>query len=138
MEIYVFEQVADILEMPKQDAEKNIKGEIPGTGKKFTHFDSPVSGEIVLDYPLTNPYKFSVNNIQTVGELSWLIAQAYMCVYECEEETSPQLVEELDGNCLNRGKTEGDYGIWGHGITDLFLEVITIQPGNKIKVFIGS
>ena len=40
---------------------------------------------------------------------------------------------------LNRGRTDGKWGIWGHGIGDLVIEGIVLDTDNhRIELYIGS
>ena len=46
---------------------------------------------------------------------------------------------EHRGGFLNRRATEGKYGIWGHDLSDLFIEGISYYPDSKVvRMFIGS
>ena len=41
--------------------------------------------------------------------------------------------------CLNRSRTDGKWGIWGHSIEDLVIERLYLDTDkNKIDMFIGS
>jgi len=46
---------------------------------------------------------------------------------------------DLRKGLLNRHKTDGVYGIWGHDIDDLVIEKLLYDPASKtINMFIGS
>ena len=42
------------------------------------------------------------------------------------------------GSTLNRDKSDGPYGIWGHDIGDLVVEGVTVSDNGKITLSIGS
>ncbi len=49
------------------------------------------------------------------------------------------LRSELQGGLLNRPKSNGAYGIWGHDIGDLVIERLTYDSAKKeLEMFIGS
>lgn len=132
--------ITDLFFMTRKDAAIMAFGVEEATKREIYAFDKPISGRLTLDYPLSKPYVLEYKDVATVGELSWLIAQAYGAIYETEAETSKVRVidEEFRGTVLNRNRTEGEYGIWGHDMGDLFLEIINIDKKGNSKVFIGS
>lgn len=132
--------ITELFRMTKKDAAKMAFGVEEETKREIYALDKPISGRLTLDYPLTKPYVLEYKDVATVGELSWLIAQAYGAIYETEDETSKVRVidEEARGMVLNRNQTDGEYGIWGHDMSDLFLEIINIDKKGNSKVFIGS
>lgn len=63
-----------------------------------------------------------------------LIAQKdYMDIYAVEEEAegNPGHIPGM----LNRGTTNGPYGIWGHDFEDLYFENINIDNVNRVITF---
>ena len=48
----------------------------------------------------------------------------------CEEDPNSPL--------MNRNKTNGVVGIWGHDISNLCIESITLYESNLVRVGIGS
>lgn len=50
----------------------------------------------------------------------------------------PMYEEDPTSNMINRNKTNGVIGIWGHDIGDLVIESITLYEGNLVRVGIGS
>lgn len=75
----------------------------------------------VISYPIENPalFKFDCSNIElTYGKLLYLYTYAYQLMYKLENEDVGVPTENIPG-MLNRGKSEGRFGIWGHDITDL-------------------
>jgi len=83
--------------------------------------------ELVIDYPLTTPAKIELDAEHPVGftraELIKEIAEAYAHVYEAEEDTATlKTIPFADrGPRLNRNRTDGVYGIWGHDLADLVI-----------------
>lgn len=75
----------------------------------------------VITYPIENPalFKFDCSNIElTYGKLLYLYTYAYQLMYKLEDEDVGAPTENIPG-LLNRGKSEGRFGIWGHDISDL-------------------
>ena len=83
--------------------------------------------ELTIDYPLTTPAKIELDAQLPVGftraELIKEIAEAYAHVYEAEEDTATMKTIPLEdrGPRLNRNRTDGVYGIWGHDLKDLVI-----------------
>lgn len=82
---------------------------------------------LVIEFPLTNPAHVAISAALpqgfTRGELVRLICEEYAHIYAAEEGTalnSEASVEER-GPRLERNRTDGAYGIWGHRLDDLVL-----------------
>lgn len=46
---------------------------------------------------------------------------------------------KMNGGLLNRNSTQGIYGIWGHDLSDLAIEILNYDPETKqVRMFIGS
>lgn len=74
----------------------------------------------VITYPVTNHaiFKFDCSNINvTYGVIMYLYSYAYQRMYELEEDEG-ESTPNIPG-MLNRGRSAGRFGIWGHDITDL-------------------
>ena len=78
-----------------------------------------------LDYPLSKEIHFLIGPYQTpnrliasypTGYVAWQIARKYQEIYQNPEK----------------------YGIWGHGIEDLFLANFELKSNNVLKVNISS
>lgn len=118
---------------------------------------------IVYDYPLSKEFKFTYYSESGFSrkQLIELIVNEYKNIYKEEEDTTENIsVEYIDDNnekkvytgkvipehirvkvsCLiNRHKTQGKYGIWGHDISDLVIEGITYNKNDKtVNLLIGS
>ena len=76
-----------------------------------------------IDYPLSRPVtieRFHVDgNGWTQKQFVEMICRVYADIYAAEDDPG-----HIPG-MLNRGKSEGPYGIWGHDIGDLVLEYAT-------------
>lgn len=92
--------------------------------------------KILIDYPLTNPCTFEAKCPNPDGwtevEFIEAVRMAYLEVYSLEED--PGFVPGM----LNRARSEGPVGIWGHGIGDLFLEGAERQDDGTWKLLVGS
>lgn len=96
---------------------------------------------IIIDYPLTNEYKFNINSNTGFTRVHLLkeINKAYRKIY-AEEETSATIKTIPVGkrkNLINRNDTNGKYGIWGHDIEDLKLAHIEIYEAKDKKLILA-
>lgn len=92
---------------------------------------------VIFSYPLSGEFKFEFKNSQgkiTRREFALFIQSTYRRIYH--EETSGQ-VENIVG-MLNRQRTDGPYGIWGHHIGDLVIEGVRHTGDNVYTLIIGS
>lgn len=100
---------------------------------------------LVLDYPLNREWEFPVDSKSLNGftrvELARLISDTYKAVYAEEERTSKVPVVPLDQRIglINRNKTEGKYGIWGHDLGDLVLHTVEVirMPNGSLVAYLG-
>ncbi|MFN5773340.1 hypothetical protein [Flavobacterium sp.] len=99
---------------------------------------------LVIDYPLNKPAEFVIKSSEkgfTKKQLALVISKKYHEIYDSEEssaKTKTIPVGKREG-VINRNKTDGKYGIWGHDISDLDLssvEVYKTEDG-KIKIVLG-
>lgn len=85
---------------------------------------------IIIAYPLTNPYEFTLtsNNGFTRSQLLLEISSIYYKIFEEEEETATikTIPPDKRTRMMNRNETNGKYGIWGHDIADLDLSSISV------------
>ena len=108
--------------------------EILGKDDIITHAKKAT---VIFRYPLTEEFKFEFKNSQgkiTRREFALFIQSTYRRIYN--EESSGQ-VENIVG-MLNRQKTDGPYGIWGHHIGDLVIEGVRHTGNNVYSLSIGS
>ena len=96
------------------------------------------SSEIEFDYPLSRRARFTFTS--PGGFTAWdfyrAVYEGYTRIYgaETSEAGDPG---HLPGT-LNRAPSEGPYGIWGHGMDDLYLEGYReVEPG-RFRLGIGS
>ena len=80
------------------------------------YFEKPLTGEVRLTYPLGVDVYLKIKNCASVGGLLWDISQVYKNIYKDPEK----------------------YGVWGHGIGDLYFESITIFCNGSIELGMGS
>ena len=97
---------------------------------------------LVIDYPLENPIEIEIKSEDSNGfkksELIEIISREYKRIYQ-EEEDSAQIKtipkNERKG-VINRNKTNGKYGIWGHDIDDLVLSAIIVKKTKNGKIIL--
>lgn len=90
---------------------------------------------IIIDYPVAKPVEFPLESSNEKGfsraELVRSISRTYHRMYEEEERSAKQKTVppgERTG-LINRNRTDGTYGIWGHDLGDLFLHTIEVLEG---------
>lgn len=92
---------------------------------------------VIFNYPLSGEFRFEFKNSQGVitrRDFALFIQSTYRRIYD---EESPGQVENIVG-MLNRQKTDGPYGIWGHHIGDLVIEGVRHTGNNIYTLIIGS
>ncbi len=91
---------------------------------------------ILIDYPLNKPVFFELSS-KSEGysrkELILVISNKYHEIYQTEEKTAAQKTIPLDERkgLVNRNQTDGEYGIWGHDLSDLDLSFVEIHKNAK-------
>jgi hypothetical protein len=93
---------------------------------------------LYLDLPLTNPF---TETKQCVGltkfEIYDWIAESYNRIYS--EEDSSKTEQKESTSILNRGKSNGVYGIYGWSFEDLDLSTVRVNLATgEIKVLIDT
>lgn len=94
--------------------------------------------EIVFDYPLSKPCTLTFSRPAgfTRRSFAQAVYDGYMKIYD-EEESAAGKTDNIPG-MLNRSRSDGPHGIWGHVIGDLFLEgAEEVSPG-KFELIMGS
>jgi hypothetical protein len=127
-------QIASILTMTKEKARIKLYGNMGRT--KFREFFFPITGVVKIDYPLTNPDYLDIELEHAFGGILWEIANRYKEIYAGEDKTATE-VESPNPQLINRGRSNGNYGIWGHDLEDLYFEGLQIF-GKEIVILIGS
>ena len=91
--------------------------------------NSPPTLEI--DYPLTNLYQKKLDSSKyTRVELAKIICLTYQKIYKEEKESTQLPVESIasrtngSSRLINRARTNGKYGIYGHSLDNLLLHTI--------------
>ena len=129
--------VSTLLELG-EEASQLISGARDGELVSYLNIP-PGKMKLTLTYPLGTPASmdFKVDDSTTVGDVLWIAAKFYEKVYDEEDSwDTPSSPDERTG-LLNRERTSGPYGIWGHDIGDLWFEGIRID-GRKITLCMGS
>ena len=110
------------LENPKQD--------IPNLVDKEKIVIEQSSVKIIIDYPLTNQYEFTLISNEGFSREKLLseISNHYYKVFEEEENSATVKTIPIHKRTTmyNRNQTNGKYGIWGHDIADLVLSSIYV------------
>ena len=90
---------------------------------------------VAVSYPLREKHVFSLSSDDAAGfrrcELALKISLFYQRIYDEEDRSSsepPSLVPGL----LNRARTQGTYGIWGHVLGDLVLVGVIYEPDSDV------
>jgi hypothetical protein len=109
---------------------QNPESDIPNLIDKDEVVIKQASIKIIIDYPLTNQYEFTLNSDKgfTRTQLLSQISKHYFKVFEEEEESATVKTIPVDKRTTmyNRNETDGKYGIWGHDIADLVLSSISV------------
>lgn len=97
--------------------------------------------KIVIDYPLTNEYKFVLEskNGFTRQQLLKEISKSYYKIFEEEENTATikTIPAAKRTKTYNRNQTNGKYGIWGHDIADLVLANILVYKTDDGEIILA-
>jgi hypothetical protein len=92
---------------------------------------------VLIDYPLTNAYSLDLTHEDGAGwtmrQFAIAICEAYEAIYS-EEGEDPGHVEGM----LNRAKSDGKYGIWGHDLGDLTLSSATRFEDGTWRIGVSS
>jgi len=103
--------------------------DLPNLIKKNEVVISENSITVIIDYPLTNEYKFDLKSKSgfTREMLLSEISKHYYKLYDEEEKTATIKTLPMEKRTMyNRNETNGKYGVWGHDIADLVLTDIQV------------
>ena len=103
---------------------------------KNINFKESRSGELYIYYPLNVLVKKSIK-YNSLHELIDEIRKAYKKIYNEENITMNKTIKN-NSSLLNRGTSNGKYGIWGHDIDDLYISSIVIYENGIIDLGIDS
>ncbi len=97
---------------------------------------------LVIDYPVSTKATFKLTSKQgfTRAKLALLISQKYHQMFTVEESTATVKTIPLKQRkgLINRNKTNGKYGIWGHDIGDLVLtDLDVVLKGGRLYLHLG-
>lgn len=127
--------VESLSRLPDLDCARGVINSLDGIG----WFEEPYQNlKTTLTYPLSVEVEMEFDDVEHIADILYPVAKMYEHIYEVESKTS-KLSEKIPENSmlLNRPKTDGEFGVWGHDIGDLRFEVLEIENG-IIKLFIGS
>jgi len=104
------------------------------SGNADEHLTSSEKIFILFNYPINNPVEFEFTHEGgfTVQDFVNSVLEGYTKIYSAEKDPGRA------GNLCNRGESEGPYGIWGHDLGDLYLEIVTEKEPDHFEMFVGS
>ncbi|RXK86946.1 hypothetical protein [Filimonas effusa] len=96
---------------------------------------------VVADYPLNRPANFELTTKKggfSRKEMIEHVSSIYHSIYRKEEasaKTKTVPAEKREG-LINRNETDGEYGIWGHDISDLYLSYIEVHRSSAGVIYL--
>lgn len=102
-------------------------------------FDKEIIADLYIDYPLSVVVKEEIK-FNSLHSLIKEIRRTYKKIYK-EEERTMSKIKKNNPDLINRGFSNGSFGVWGHDIYDLVIESIKILEGEEkpiVDVSIGS
>ena len=94
---------------------------------------------LIIDYPLNIPFMTKLESGEkgmTRRQVVEFVIGCYKRIYK-EEDGTTKVKAGLIPGMVNRNETNGKYGIWGHGISDLILHTLYVD-GNKLSISCDS
>lgn len=97
--------------------------------------------QILFDYPLSGDFPFPLHAPRdpalgyTYGEDIDRVLDVYDEIYETERQTST-VEEGMMQGMMNRNRTDGKYGIYGHVLSDLVLTALDYEQ-NENTIYLG-
>lgn len=131
--------------VPWADLE-NPETDLPNLDERDNIIVSEKQVKIIIDYPLMNPYEFTLKSDKgfSRGRLLTEISARYYALYAEEERTATIKTVPIEQRTMmyNRNETNGKYGIWGHDIADMDLSRIFVYRNKSgdivLTLFIES
>lgn len=125
--------------IPWADLEKP-ENDLPNLVKRDEIIIDHKQIKVIIDYPLTNQYEFTLKSDKgfTRGQLLIEISKHYYKLYEEEEKTATTKTIPIEKRTImyNRNETNGKYGIWGHDIADMDISRISVFKANKGEIIL--
>lgn len=96
---------------------------------------------IVVDYPMEHGWEFKIVATSSAGftraGLVAEISKLYHAIYAEEDRSAHTKVVPVDKRegLINRNRTDGTFGIWGHDIGDLVLGEIELHRGGDGRLY---
>ena len=93
---------------------------------------------IIVRYPIKDFVTFNISSKNekgfTLKDVVENVSNIYKKIYKEELETTTEVEPKSNKgvNVLNRSRTNGKYGIWGHDIEDLVLESVLVYTKNDL------
>lgn len=102
----------------------------------------PVS-KIIIRYPLSNMAEVTISGVETMNDLLGNIVKGYQEVYRMEEDSTgkeaSRICDEIPGcSLINRRRTDGVFGIWGHFIDDLAIHTVYLHKNGYVTIGVDS
>lgn len=99
--------------------------------------------KIIITYPLSQSAEINTSEVETLNDLLKDVVEGYQNIYQMEDESSPKkammMCEEFpECSLINRNRTDGMFGVWGHTIEDLAIHTIYIYKDGSVKVGVDS
>ncbi|MBP7508545.1 MAG: hypothetical protein KA807_12025 [Prolixibacteraceae bacterium] len=120
---------------------ENPQEDLPNLINKDEIVIKETSVKIIIDYPLTTPYEFSLESSKgfTRALLLSEISKHYYKIYNEEEESATIKTIPINERTTmyNRNQTNGKYGIWGHDIADLDLSEISVYRVSNGQIILS-
>ncbi|MCG2616043.1 hypothetical protein LZZ85_17235 [Terrimonas sp. NA20] len=96
---------------------------------------------VAIEYPLKDEFIFTLksNGAFTKGQLVQLISDQYHKIYKTEERSASvkTIPPKQRRGLYNRNETNGDFGIWGHDLSDLVLSRIRIHQSADGEIILS-
>lgn len=98
---------------------------------------------VVIDYPLSHEVVCHYQGPLTAPELHGKIMESYVKIYKEEDESATVQVVSMEermrrGGLINRNRTDGIHGIWGHDLSDLLLRSATLEGDGSYSLSVDS
>lgn len=97
--------------------------------------------QCTIDYPLSTPCHFDIDVPDDIFDVTVVLDQyceKYRQIYQEESDSMTKCVQP-NPRLINRGTSDGAWGIWGHELGDLVIEGMDLDlVTGKLEVIVGS